>query len=188
MARHLSLRLRSSVSFTDQTEPIHRCAPVRVDEVWDFSWHNIESCMRNPPVMRCHQTSTRMRMPQSCRSNDGTMCRCRTANDSLSRGPSWQRVAEPACLRVAPCGVPLRYVPLGSLRADPLTDHQSDQAQSLTFMGSVQYRASSCLEEVRDQLRHIGAELHLVVNVWTDQELAGLLRSHSIFANLHTHK
>ena len=159
-----------------QTEPTHRCLHFHgVDEVWDFSWHNIEACR-----LRSACTTADPCVDQGC---------MRCAGHAVLEGPAWQAstTTRRACAIIgdSACGKQfvLRYVPLGALNNTPVAQHL-DTIDSLTFLGNAHYRDDGCWRRIQAHMPH-NTTLAIHSNIWSNTAFAQLLGSHQVFVNVH---
>ena len=197
-----ALRSRSVLTVHYQTEPLHLCSPLfhSVDEVWDFSWHNIATCAASQSPGRMCAPEARVRNSDclgTCASASGSACG--SASGSAC-APSWNRSVL-ACTLVYTTkrctSKVMRYVPLGALnstrgastyRIASRQPASSARPAQLVFLGQSRYRADSCLSQLRGQLRASYDRSSEVVtrnDVWSDAAYHRLLESSPIFVNLH---
>ena len=129
---YAKLRARGVHTASYQTEPLHSCSSLlpAVDEVWDFSWHNLRACHEQLRQHRCHahgasrresgQRGTGCRGGCQFESGGATSSGAAAASGAAACSPSW-RSGETACDVVTVAGpqcgnhVTLRFVPLGAL-------------------------------------------------------------------------
>ena len=195
---YTELRSRGVLTAYYQTEPMHSCTRLlaAVDEVWDFSWHNLRVCRRDthgacstfrpkyaPDSLRIVNASVRpkdMRCQGGCNfdSDDGTNCHATWKGHEL------------ACAHVQQQGkhcATLRYVPLGALNhtltTRPLTAIRP--TNMLSFLGQPRYRDKKCWHQLQAQLNKHNASLITHNDVWDDVAYFQLLGSTTVFINLH---
>ena len=170
-----------------QTEPLHTCASIPVNEIWDFSWHNIETCAKTA-LNGCHDRPA----VTTERCGEGYCMECMgfPLGSPTWTWPDSQRacLSLPIPTHTGLCKrkVAMRYVPLGALNESfaPPFAHQQESVRSLTFVGMSRYRDGKCWDQLRQQLPE-GSNLALTDNVWSHDAFQRVLNSPSIFLNVH---
>ena len=178
------LRRRRVLTVYYQTEPLHECTHLSADEVWDFSWHNIEMCEQDGKQCRKFDSFT------EC-DGDSHCTLCSPTVDKLPRGPtfSWNSEHQVACVSIAASRNRcqrrvLRYVPLGALPMRFATQHRS-HLNTIAFLGNPHYRRQECWDGLRKQLSP-NDRLIFINNVWSDQAYEEILHHQEVFVNVHT--
>ena len=141
-----------------------------VDEVWDFSWSNIDRCARSP---RPRTGKLRYVPPGHLLELDQLLGR--RPIEGATRPPG---VGSSVDRANGPMGTSRRPdAPAGSELANETRRH-------LLFFGSGAGRGA-CLGELRGQLERRGHRLEQTYEVWNESAFDGLMRSHDVYLNLH---
>ena len=158
-----SLRKRGIYTIYYQSEPRKRCIFDRkiVDEIWDFSWYNIDACANGTSLY----TQNHMRMDDWFSSHS-----LHPINQSMG------------------ATTVIRYVPLVALHASPTVKKQpTSQKANLVFFGG-NWSRGECLTFLDDLFKfNASGRLRLVYNVWSEDQLRRFLGQPDvgIFLNIH---
>tara|TARA_B110001452_G_scaffold218494_1_gene190263 strand:+ start:1605 stop:2765 length:1161 start_codon:yes stop_codon:yes gene_type:complete len=160
-----------------QTEPTHQYALDRrkVDEIWDFSWHNMEAVTR-----RAFPCTVRF-VPPGYLHAAGALGGGSPAPPAPPAEPDAHADAQ---LRSAPPEHANSGAGGSSTGGGPRTGNSDVTSDALLFLGAVQGvgKRERCWGELK---RALGGSLQATYAAWDEGALARVLSRHDLFLNLH---